>query len=474
MGSSPSKSKITNLILESLKNSINPDIAISKMEPRYPLDYENDIYNQQEITVDNEENNDDFENSILNNNNEINDNKNYPQNCIGQISFFKNETEYKITGSIIGENIILTLASSIYDFETKNFVSNITFKDSNNIIYKNPEIKIYKNYITSNQKKDDLAILYFKEQISKFFLGIDLEEISNLPNIDINIYGLDLNGNLFHGITNAENQEDNLINYNILLKKGEEGSPLIKILDNKYYIIGLHIFTEENNENKNYGNIFNEEIIQFIYDIKEKERIFIDESKVINLDLSGQNLSPFDMEFIKDFNFEKLQILNLSNNSIKIQGVYYLKQARLENLKILILDLNEIGDEGIGYLLQANFRNLTHLSLFCNNISYKGIKELIKFDCKKSLKKLDLSENPKIGDEGIAKLISVNWDNLDTLFINKIKLTIKGLEKFKNCNIKKIFMKDNQINVEEAKKIILAFKLSKREIITGIPELDEL
>ena len=77
MGSSPSKTKLTNLILESLKNSINPDIAISKMEPRYPLDYENDIYNQQEITVDNEENNDDFENSILNNNNEINDNKNY-------------------------------------------------------------------------------------------------------------------------------------------------------------------------------------------------------------------------------------------------------------------------------------------------------------------------------------------------------------------------------------------------------------
>ena len=63
MGSSPSKSKITNLILESLKNSINPDIAISKMEPRYPLDYENDIYNQQEITVDNEETIDNLRNS---------------------------------------------------------------------------------------------------------------------------------------------------------------------------------------------------------------------------------------------------------------------------------------------------------------------------------------------------------------------------------------------------------------------------
>ena len=470
MGSSPSKNKIKNLILESLKNNINPDIPILKMEPRFILESENDNYNQKEISIENE-NIDDLDSLSLNN--EINNQKKcYPQNCIGQIIFYKNEIEYKITGSIIGENIILTLASLIYDFESKEFVSNIIFKDSNNIIYKNPNIKIYKNYINSNEKKNDLAILIFNEQISKYFLGIDLEEISNLPNLDINIYGLDINGNIFHGITNAENQEDNLINYNIKLKKGEEGSPLIKILNNKYYIIGLHIFTD--NENKNYGNIFNEEIIQFIYDIKEKERIFIDESKVINLDLSNKNLSPFDMEFIKDFNFINLHTLNLSNNSIKIQGVYYLKQARLDNLKILILDLNEIGDEGIGYLFQANFRHLTHLSLFCNNISYKGIKELIKFDCKQSLLKLDLSENPKIKDKGIEKLISVNWVQLNTLIINKIHLTNIGLEYFKKCNINKIYMKDNYLNKEDAKNIIRALKLNNREIITGIPELDQL
>ena len=180
------------------------------------------------------------------------------------------------------------------------------------------------------------------------------------------------------------------------------------------------------------------------------------------------------MEFIKDFNFINLHTLNLSNNSIKIQGVYYLKQARLDNLKILILDLNEIGDEGIGYLFQANFRHLTHLSLFCNNISYKGIEELIKFDCKQSLLKLDLSENPKIKDKGIEKLISVNWVQLNTLIINKIHLTNIGLEYFKKCNINKIYMKDNYLNKEDAKNIIRALKLNNREIITGIPELDQL
>ena len=478
MGSLPSKNKITNLILESLKNDINYDNPISKMEPRLPLEFNEINENQIEISIDNEneihnENeNDDLKSLMDSNNNEIKINKNnYLQNCIGQITFFKNEIENKITGSIIGENIILTLASLIYDFETKKFVSNISFKNINNKIFKNPEIRIYKNYIDSNEKKNDLAVLIFKEQISKYFLGIDLEEIDNLPNIEINIFGFDLNGKLFHGITNAENQEDNLINYEIDLKKGEEGSSLIKQLDNKYYIIGLHIFSENN---KNYGNIFNEEIIQFIYEIKEKERIFIDESKVINLDLSGKNLTPFDMEFIKDFNFKNLHTLNLSNNSIKIQGIYYLIQARLDNLKILILDLNEICDEGIGYFYQGSFKNLTHLSLFCNNISYKGIKELKKCDFKQSLIKLDLSENQKIGDQGILQLISENWEKLNILYINKIKLTNNGLENLRRCNIKKIYMKDNYLKKEGAKNIILSFKLSNRKIITRIIKLDEL
>ena len=160
MGSLTSKNKITNLILESLKNDINYDNPISKMEPRLPLEFNEINENQIEISIDNEneihnENeNDDLKSLMDSNNNEIKINKNnYLQNCFGQIIFFKNDIENKITGSIIGENIILTLASLIYDFETKKFVSNISFKNINNKIFKNPEIRIYKNYIDSNEKK---------------------------------------------------------------------------------------------------------------------------------------------------------------------------------------------------------------------------------------------------------------------------------------------------------------------------------
>ena len=363
---------------------------------------------------------------------------------------------------------MLTLASLIYDYNNDKYVNNIKFIDSNNNKYKNPEIIIFRKYKEFHQKKDDLAILIFQEKISKYFLGIDLQEIENLPNLELNIFGYNIQNKLFHGTTNADSQEDNLINYEINLNEGEEGSPLIKILDNKFYIIGLHI---SSSDNKNIGNIFSEEIIQFIYDIKEKNRIFIDESLVIKLDFSGKNLSPFDMEFIKEFNFINLHTLNLSNNAIKTQGVYYLKQARLDNLKILILDLNEIGDNGIEYLYQGNYKFLTHLSLFCNNISKKGIEQLIKFDCKQSLIKLDLSENPKIGDNGILKFLSVNWVKLDTLYINKIKLSNVGLEYFTRSNIRKIIMYNNKIG-NNALNIIQSLKLNNREIITGIPELD--
>ena len=61
--------------------------------------------------------------------------------------FIKNEIKYKTTGSLIGENLVLTLASNIYDFEYKNFFFiNIIFKDSNDKLYKNPIKKCNKNF----------------------------------------------------------------------------------------------------------------------------------------------------------------------------------------------------------------------------------------------------------------------------------------------------------------------------------------
>ena len=174
---------------------------------------------------------------------------------------------------------------------------------------------------------------------------------------------------------------------------------------------------------------------------------------------------------MKEFNLINLRFLDLTNNYIKTKGIFYLSKAKFNGLKILILDLNEIGDKGLKYLSEGNFRNLTHLSLFSNNISSKGINYLININCKQNLLKLDLSENPKISDEGINNFLSVDWPVLNTLIINKINLSKKGLEYFQRCNIRKIFLKNNNIK-NDALTIIQALRYSK-VIITGNSELDE-
>ena len=136
------------------------------------------------------------------------------------------------------------------------------------------------------------------------------------------------------------------------------------------------------------------------------------------------------------------------------------------------MDLNEIGDDGLSYLFQCNFNSLNELSLSNNNISYKGICDLCKCDFKYTLIKLDLSENIKIGDEGIKNFVNTNWDKLNELIIINIGLTDNGLHYFRKTNIKKINMNQNQLT-NEVGNIINSLKLDNKIIITGIPKFDK-
>ena len=77
MGSSPSKLKIQKLILESLKKEFDSNNAITRIEPRYKNEEEESgsfeqLENTNEIDnlLDNSE--------LMNKNNEMNNNKNYP------------------------------------------------------------------------------------------------------------------------------------------------------------------------------------------------------------------------------------------------------------------------------------------------------------------------------------------------------------------------------------------------------------
>ena len=469
MGSDSSKNKLYNLILESQISLYdkNKQKDITRIEPK-KIDDE-DIENVNNLNTFEKDEDELFQDDSLIKNYKVENINKYPENCIGQIECIKNGKQFKSTGCLIGENLVLTLASNIYDTKTNSFSTEIIYKHSNGKKYEPIKNNVTKIFGNNHLSRDNWATLIFNEEISKSFLGVEFIEIETLPSIDIHIYGYNLNNELYYGYTNAETQDDNVITYKIPLKEGESGSPLIQKIEDKYYVFGLNLSC---NENDNKGNIFEKDIIDKIYYIKEKKRKFIDESKVFVLDLSNQNLSSNDIEYFNCYNFINIQELNLSQNHIGVQGMYNLKNARLQSLKKLNLDLNELGDKGISYIFQCNFTTLTELTLSNNNISYIGINDLCKCDFKHTLIKLDLSENIKIGDKGIENLVNTLWDKLYDLIIIKINLTNNGLHYFRKTNIKKILMQNNKLT-KDAENILYSLKLDNKQIITGIPKLDK-
>ena len=319
MGSDSSKNKLYNLILESQISLYdkNKQKDITRIEPK-KIDDE-DIENVNNLNTFEKDEDELFQDDSLIKNYKVENINKYPENCIGQIECIKNGKQFKSTGCLIGENLVLTLASNIYDIKTNSFSTEIIYKHSNGKKYEPIKNNVTKIFGNNHLSRDNWATLIFNEEISKSFLGVEFIEIETLPSIDIHIYGYNLKNELYYGYTNAETQDDNVITYKIPLKEGESGSPLIQKIEDKYYVFGLNLSC---NENDNKGNIFEKDIIDKIYYIKEKKRKFIDESKVFVLDLSNQNLFSNDIEYFNCYNFINIQELNLSQNHIGVQGMY--------------------------------------------------------------------------------------------------------------------------------------------------------
>ena len=327
MGLNSSKNQLYNLILESQISHYDETKNITRIEPKK---IDEDIEYVNKINIIEKDEDEFFQDESYIKNYKIDNINKYPENCIGQIKCIHNGRNYISTGCVIGENIVLTLASNVYDIETNSFSSFIMYKHSNGKIYEPKKVNVTKIFGNNHLSKDNWATLIFDEEISKSFLGVEFIEIEYLPSIDIHIYGYNLDSELLYGNTNAETQDDNVITYKIPLKKGEIGSPLIQKIEDKYYVFGLNLSC---NDKENKGNIFEKDIIQKINFLKEKKRKFIDESKVIDLDLSNKNLSPYIIECFNCYNFVNIQELNLSQNHIGVKGIYNLKNARLQSLK---------------------------------------------------------------------------------------------------------------------------------------------
>ena len=171
---------------------------------------------------------------------------------------------------------------------------------------------------------------------------------------------------------------------------------------------------------------------------------FISKNKIINLDLSYNNIGNEGIKLLcqiptlKSLNISGNKIttegariisenktitsLNISNTDIKNTGVFLL--CKNKNIRELDVSSIAITNTGLSYL--ASNSNLKVLHVESNNIDDDGIKILSK---NKSISFLDVSYN-NIGEEGLVYLKDMNIINLG---FSNIHLTNEGVHNL--CDI---------------------------------------
>jgi len=163
----------------------------------------------------------------------------------------------------------------------------------------------------------------------------------------------------------------------------------------------------------------------------------LESSSIIELDLSNNNIESEDVlvlcEFLKEN--KTLAKLNLSNNQIEIGGAQALAEALLENKTLTTLILNDanITDTGSIELAQSLVSNnsLKHISLKGNSIKDTGAKAFaIALSVNTSLQFLDLSFN-RLTTDGIQTLQdSVQKKEVDFKKMLKITYLNKSPKRF--------------------------------------------
>ena len=140
------------------------------------------------------------------------------------------------------------------------------------------------------------------------------------------------------------------------------------------------------------------------------------------------NNMVFNINLLKQINFNELKILHLNGNNIS--NIKVLGSVKLRELNELNLDWNEIDD--ISILENVNFKELKILSFYHNKISNIKVLERVQFI---KLNILDLGDN-KITNINILE--NVNFKELKKLYLNNnIISDIKVLErvKFEKLNL---------------------------------------
>ena len=421
----------------------------------------------------------------------------FPYSSVGTllVDFPKADGTKEFTCFLIEENVVVTLATNLYDpkygGEAKTVKTSFSDAKVKRIVFHNS----FRNDKKATNPDCLLAVLIYEEKVFNEYLGVRSEIQGDGSNMFL-VASCGLKGGKTGDQANEAGEEEGnnymertegpfkqseihslyvTLEQEIIEDQNDEnlfekclGAPVYyKDFNNDIYVVGIltkdHKITriskshiEFLNENVNLGQ-------NFLRSDNKK----IEEDKIEKLDLSRNDFGPLDIKYLSEFDLKNLQYLDLGSNAIKPQGAYYLSQGKYPQLKTLNLNFNEIGDEGISHIANANFNTLEQLFLFHNNISYVGIEHLCKADFIQSLVILSLSENPQITNEGCKHIGNTkNFKSLTILNMNRTGLTDEAISLLMNCplpNLRKIHLHGNSFT-EKGTSNFQSWRLSEVQI----------
>ena len=456
MGVGPSREKL----LEMIKKSSKTNKTENNYKIEFQIDQDNEICGGDEESLDND--------SFMSTSHKVKEIKRFPYVAIGTITFkFSSNESNDHTCFLINRKVLVTLSSFLkIGKKTASEVTTTFSEEKLNIkkcqYYNNKDLAVFfleenscsqwigvDKYPEKDEKKNqkiygDLKVIYSTGKGTKS----DIERSNSIPFMD-DRNSLGPNNKIFSFLEEIFFDGKKLIIDKNISKKEIIGGVICYKNQQNGGVYAIGVINKEGEP-----VYFDINTLQFLNDQINNANLSqtggIDESNIIELDLSKRSIGPSHIKILTEYNLNNLKKLNLLKNQIGPQGAFYLGQSKFSNLEILILNFNEIGDEGIQYLSKGPFLGLKYLYLFHNNISNIGVENILDSIFIDTLLLLDLSDNPNINGDGINIIKGKIQDNNNVLK-ELLCLNLSGTSINNDASLERL----NQIQFPKLKKLIL-------------------
>ena len=282
------------------------------------------------------------------------------------------------TGTLIAPQFVLTAAHNLYSrdkFRGKTVgraisVEFVPAMDGQSAPFKKQNVKnfYYPEQYTIDES-EDYGLLALENPIgeSTGFFGLGILPDDQISNLEVSIYGYPgdkVKDKSEHyemwGMKGAVKENDQkLISYEVDTEGGQSGSGVWIEDGQDYLVVGVHIL----------GNLpYNQAtlITKNRYDL-------------IQTWMKGFIGSNIYNNVLRDFQLDKLKVIDLSGTYIGDYGVQLLAQSNLNNLDKLMMKRNCISDKAMEILANQPFPKLTVLDLEYNRIGNEGAINILKY-----------------------------------------------------------------------------------------------